>query len=330
MEKLVSVIIPSFNRRHDLCKCIDSVYIQEYKTIEVVVVDDCSEDDSCHYIKSYYPDVVLIQSRERYGPSHLRNLGINRARGDLLSFIDSDVIMPDKKNLKRMVEKFANEKRLGELGGEIPFYLGIKDEARGKRRDSFGRNHDVTSKRSMNTDMKPCTYLATCNCMVRASVAKKLGGFDPYYKFGGEDADFGFRLLKAGYCNFVDFNVSVYHKRSVTGRYPDETYRYHLTRVRYNLKHFSLWGNAIILLLDSFRAILFYLVLLPKIAIKKVNKETLVTENYLGGYYLIKAYKANLEKYSEIKRSRTANFLSKEEMERFEAYVASESKGRQK
>ena len=223
----------------------------------------------------------------------------------------------------RMVEELSNNSDMGEVGGEIPVYLGIKDEARGKRRDYFGKNHNVISRKSITVsgDLKECTYLATCNCMVRKKLAFEIGGFDPYYKFGGEDADFGYAIKKRGYVNMVDFKVGVHHRRSTTGRYPDETYRYHLTRVRFNLKHLSIMRNLSIFLMDFFGFILFYLLLLPKLAIKRVKNETLVTENYLGGYYLIKAYKVNLGKYAELKRLRGVDFLSKKEMSRFEGSV---------
>ena len=120
--------------------------------------------------------------------------------------------------------------------------------------DKAIKNHDVVSGRNdtVGGGEKECTYIATCNCMLRKEVASEIGGFDPYYKFGGEDADFGYTILKTGYANRVDFNVGVHHHRSVSGRYPDETYRYHLTRVRFNLKHFSVMRNIVIFLIDFF------------------------------------------------------------------------------
>ena len=159
--------------------------------------------------------------------------------------------------------------------------------------------------------------------MVRKDVAFEVGGFDPYYKFGGEDADFGYAIRKRRYMNRVDYKVGVHHHRSIVGRYPDETYRYHLTRVRFNLKHLSMMRNLIIFLMDFFSFLVFYLVFVPKILVKKINNEELVPENYFGGCYLMKAYKVNLGKYSELKRVRGTDFLSREEMDRFESSVAS-------
>jgi len=298
---------------------------QEYDPVEIIVVDDCSDDDTVDHINSNYADVHVISTDRRYGPSHLRNLGFMEAKGEFILFLDSDVVLPNRYVITRMVKRLSNDTKIGEIGGEIPVYLGIEDEARGKRRDFLGKNHDVVSEKNgaVSEYGKECTYLATCNCMVRKEVAFEVGGFDPYYKFGGEDADFGYAIRKRGYSNRVDFKTGVLHRRSVTGRYPDETYRYHLTRVRFNLKHLSSMRNIIIFLIDFFSFLIFYLILVPKILAKKIKNDELVPENYFGGYYLMKAYIINMAKYTEIKRLKDTNFLSKEEMDRFESSVAS-------
>lgn len=320
-KTLVSIIIPSFNRRHELCRCIDSVLPQTSVSLEIIIVDDCSEDDTVTFLRHHYPHVELISCIHRYGPAHLRNLGLRKARGEFILFLDNDVILPKQDIVRQMVEILSRDRNMGEIGGEIPVYRNITDEAIGKRRDFFGRNHDVISKRNEKTEnrLKKCTYLATCHCMVRKDVAFEVGGFDPYYRFGGEDADFGFRILEKGYSNGVNFAVGVHHHRSTEGRYADETFRYHRTRVRFNLKHFSLSRNLFILFMDSLSSIFFYLALAPKIIIKKHKNIRLVSENYLGGYYLMKAYLEHMPNHAQLRRLKGVNFLQNEEIEKFEA-----------
>jgi len=103
MLKLVSVIIPSYNRRHDLCRCIDSDLQQQFEQIEILVVDDCSDDDTIDYVNLNYPDVRLTSCPRRYGPSHLRNLGLREAQGEFILFLNSDVILPKQAIVERMV-----------------------------------------------------------------------------------------------------------------------------------------------------------------------------------------------------------------------------------
>ena len=319
MAILVSVIIPTLNRREDLCRCIDSLLTQTLVSIEIIVVDDCSKDDTREFIGINYPDVRLIACFRRYGPSHLRNMGLREAKGKFILFLDSDVILPKPDIVWQMSEYLSSNGDIGTIGGEIPVYLNIMDEARGKRRDFFGKNHNVISKmdKTSGNQMRSCTYLATCNCMVRKDVAFEIGGFDPYYRFGGEDADFGYRILKKGYSNRVCFTVGVFHYRSVLGRYPDETLRYHLTRIRFNMKHYSLRRNLVIGSVDLLNAALFYLLLAPKIIVKKIRRKDLVSENYLGGWYLIMAYLENLKTHGALSILKHANFLTDEEMRQF-------------
>lgn len=328
MSALVSVIIPSYSRRYDLCQCIDSILTQTSVSIEIIVVDDCSEDGTREVLRRNYPDVRLISCVRRYGPSHLRNLGLREAKGAFILFLDSDVVLPKQDIVWRMVETLSRDRDIGEIGGEIPVYRNMMDAAIGKRRDFFGKNHDVISKTDEKAEiqLKECTYLATCNCMVRKGVAFEVGGFDPYYRFGGEDTDFGYRILRSGYSNRVDFKVGVHHHRSTVGRYPDETYRYHRTRVRFNLKHLSEIRNLILFIMDFLSFLIFYFILVPKILAKKIKNDKLAHENYFGGWHLMKAYIVNLWKYAEIKRLRCINFLSDEEIKRFETYVVSEAK----
>ena len=91
------------------------------------------------------------------------------------------------------------------------------------------------------------------------------------------------------------------------------------------MKHLSAGRNLFIFSVDFFSFLIFYLLLAPKILVKKIKNDELVAENYFGGWYLMKAYKDNLGKVSEIKRLRGVNFFSDGEIERFEAYVSSDS-----
>jgi hypothetical protein len=66
--------------------------------------------------------------------------------------------------------------------------------------------------------MKPCDYLATCNCFVRTELVGKVGGFNERYFYGYEDAELGKRILDLGYQNIIDSRTAVFHLRSSTSR----------------------------------------------------------------------------------------------------------------
>ena len=89
----VSVIIPVYNVKNYLAKCLDSLVNQTLQNIEVIVVNDGSKDGSEQIIQQYsekYPDKIKAFAKENGGLSDARNFGIERATGDYFGFVDSD------------------------------------------------------------------------------------------------------------------------------------------------------------------------------------------------------------------------------------------------
>lgn len=93
---LVSIIIPTYNRKRLLNEAIDSVLVQDFKDFELIVVDDGSTDDSVELIHGYGRRLTLIQQQNR-GVSAARNTGIAAASGEYVAFLDSDDLwLPQK------------------------------------------------------------------------------------------------------------------------------------------------------------------------------------------------------------------------------------------
>lgn len=92
MEKLISIIVPVYNVADYLPKCLDSILSQTYKNIEVLLVDDGSTDESgaiCESCASRDTRVTVVHQANQ-GQSGARNFGLERIKGDYVSFIDSD------------------------------------------------------------------------------------------------------------------------------------------------------------------------------------------------------------------------------------------------
>jgi len=98
----VSVIIPTYNRAQRLGKAIDSVLAQSHQDFELIVVDDGSEDNTDELIGNYNSDIVYIR-QENSGAAAARNRGIEKARYNLLAFLDSDDWFAENK-LKTQIE----------------------------------------------------------------------------------------------------------------------------------------------------------------------------------------------------------------------------------
>lgn len=96
MLKLVSVIIPCFNAQKWLAEAIDSCLGQTYPNIEIIVIDDGSNDNCLEILKSY-GDKIIWESRPNCGGSAARNRGFALAKGEYIQFLDADdYILPEK------------------------------------------------------------------------------------------------------------------------------------------------------------------------------------------------------------------------------------------
>ena len=85
----VSVIIPTFNRKHTLKRAIDSVLKQTYNIFELIIVDDGSNDGTGEWISKKYPKIQYIY-QSNSGVGSARNRGIHSSKGSWIAFLDSD------------------------------------------------------------------------------------------------------------------------------------------------------------------------------------------------------------------------------------------------
>ncbi len=106
----ISVIIPTYNRENLIAKSINSVLNQTYQNFEVIVIDDGSSDNTSEVIKQIHDNrIKYIKLTQRKGGSNARNIGIKKARGKYISFLDSDDILYPKK-LEKQLQNIINKK----------------------------------------------------------------------------------------------------------------------------------------------------------------------------------------------------------------------------
>jgi glycosyltransferase involved in cell wall biosynthesis len=95
----VSVVVPVYNAENSLERCLDSIISQEFKNIEVILVNDGSKDSSQRICLSYqkrYPHKIVIHEQKNSGPAAARNKGIEISSGKYIAFVDADdTIMPN-------------------------------------------------------------------------------------------------------------------------------------------------------------------------------------------------------------------------------------------
>ena len=91
-NKLVSIIVPVYNVEKYLPKCVGSLINQTYKNVEIILVDDGSTDQSGNICDTYLEkdNRIVVLHKKNGGLSDARNFGIEHAKGDYYSFVDSD------------------------------------------------------------------------------------------------------------------------------------------------------------------------------------------------------------------------------------------------
>lgn len=115
IDLTISVVIPCFNAAETINKCIDSVLIQTYKVNEIILVDDCSTDDTWSIIRSiqdenkHLVDIKVVSTQKNSGPSIARNIGIQMAKSNWIALLDSDDYW-DKTKLQKQLEIYSQNK----------------------------------------------------------------------------------------------------------------------------------------------------------------------------------------------------------------------------
>ena len=109
----VSVIVTTFNRAHMVTETIDSILNQTFKDIELIVVDNCSSDDTEEVIKAYTDERIRYFKHENGGVVAVnRNYGIGQAQGEYIAFCDDDDLwLPEK--LKKQMLEFEKDNQIG-------------------------------------------------------------------------------------------------------------------------------------------------------------------------------------------------------------------------
>ena len=200
MKQLISVIIPNYNGSPTIGKCLESVFALNDEDLEVIVVDDCSEDGSLDIIRRY--PCRLIQMETHAGASAARNAGARDSNGDVLFFIDADCLLQENalSIIRKYLHAYSAEVVMGGTYTPIPPDPGFFSEFQSAFIHYFEtKNNDAPD------------YLATHALVIRAETFRKMGGFREDFLPILEDVDFSHRLRSAGYRLIMNPDLQVRH-----------------------------------------------------------------------------------------------------------------------
>lgn len=196
MEKpLVSVIIPNYNYAKYIRNTIDSVLGQTYDRLEVIVVDDESNDNSLTVLKDFGDEITLLEQKNQ-GVSHARNNGVGHSSGEFLAFLDADDIwLPSK--IERQIEKFNADSELGMVHCSMT-YIDTDDKVCGENRDGM---EGFVAHELLRFE-KGVVIGVGSTSLIRKTIFEELGGFD-FRMSTAADWDFSFRLASKYKIGFV-------------------------------------------------------------------------------------------------------------------------------
>ncbi len=203
-----SIIIPVYNRPDEVRELLQSLTIQQERDFEVIVVEDGSQNDCAAVCQQYEKQLRLTYCRKsNSGPGQSRNYGAKRAAGDYLLILDSDVVLPP--GYLEAITKELQARPCDAFGGADaahPAFTPVQ-KAISYSMTSFFTTGGIRGGRKQLDRFYPRSY----NMGIRREVYRQLGGFSKM-RFG-EDIDFSYRIIEAGYTSRLFPDAWVWHKR---------------------------------------------------------------------------------------------------------------------
>ena len=193
LTRFFTVVIPTYNRKPILIKCLQALENQKLsqliKDYEVIVVDDGSTDGTLAWLEenaTQFPHLKTF-AQVHQGPAAARNLGVEKAQGDTIIFIDSDLVVTEN-----FLQAHANALAEGtkKLGNDRLFTYGWVINT---------CNFDNPTTEPYKITDFSAAYFATGNVAISRKWLEEAGLFDTQFKlYGWEDLELGVRLKKLG------------------------------------------------------------------------------------------------------------------------------------
>ena len=205
-EKSLSVLIVNYNSGTYAVDCIHSLLQQQGLALELIVLDNASQDDSLALLdKAFGKKITLIDSKENLGFGRANNLAASQATGEYLLLLNPDTVISNSLDLLKLIELLESHPEVGMVGP------AIVEPRKGK--NVLPRYRYPASRKLKYTDTfknlpgKIAWILGAC-MLIRRDVYNEIAGFDPDYFLYGEDADICLRLrqhgYQIGYCESVE------------------------------------------------------------------------------------------------------------------------------
>jgi GT2 family glycosyltransferase len=219
----VCAVVLSWNGREDTLSCLESLLAQDYPRLEILLIDNASQDDTVTAVRQRFPDLEFLVNESNLLYAGGMNVGLARARDgrfDYVLLLNNDIVLQQDmiSELVRLAEMdgriaavgpkiyyHAQPQRLWFAGGVLSLWRGWPSH-RGLRREDRGQYDEATE----------VDYLTGCAMLMRTARVDDVGFLDPSFAMYAEDADWCFRARARGYRLMFAPRARMWHKVSAS------------------------------------------------------------------------------------------------------------------
>jgi GT2 family glycosyltransferase len=200
---LASVIVVCWNVADVLARCLDQLFAQDYPNKEIIVVDDGSSDSTLEEAEAAQArgDLEVVRSSRNRGCPHARNMGLRRANGEILAFIDADGFA-EPSWLRHLVAAFEADATVGGVASTVFFAANpiVLNGAGGiVNRQGWAADLSMSESYERAEIASEALYPMGCGMALRRSALERVGPFDDRMLNYYDDVDYGVRLWRAGF-----------------------------------------------------------------------------------------------------------------------------------
>ena len=233
-----SVIVPVYNRPDEVDELLESLCSQTFKDFEAIIVEDGSQKP-CKDVCDKYASILDLHYylKNNSGPGQSRNYGVERARGEYVIILDSDVVLPTTyleatdKSLTSHLSPLTSIVAWGGPDAAHPSFTPVQ-KAISYSMTSFFTTGGIRGGKAKLDKFYPRSF----NMGIRRDVYQQLGGFSKM-RFG-EDIDFSYRIVEAGYMPRLFPDAWVWHKRRTDFRkFFRQVYNSGIARINLEKRH---------------------------------------------------------------------------------------------
>ena len=204
----VSYVVLTYNRKEELKTCLDSIVKQTYPEIEIIVVDNNSQDGT-EKIMQHYPHVNYHRLKTNTGACQGRNICFGLAEGDVVVVLDDDSELPSPDTTSDIVAGFKTRPEMGVMA------LKVVNPIQPLTRRTIPSRKKSIANRTTEVEV---AYFLEGGVAFRNQVLQEVGHYPPEYFYAMEALDFSYRLAKTSWKIYYYPQIHVLHHESVAQR----------------------------------------------------------------------------------------------------------------